>query len=139
MRFAYIGCLEFKYLGCVLDESSTDKAVCSRKVVSGRRISGAISSLVNASGVQLACAMVLLETLLVSVLMYGSETMIWKEEERSRIIAVQVDKIRSLLGIARMDKVPNAQKELMKVFYNISAIWRVENERIVKRVYVGLY
>ena len=41
--------------------------------------------------------------------MYGSETMIWKEEERSRIRAVQMDKIRSLLGIKRMDRVPNAR------------------------------
>ena len=28
---------EFKYLGCVLDESGTDGAECSRKVVSGRK------------------------------------------------------------------------------------------------------
>ena len=28
--------LEFQYLGCVLDESGTDGADCSRKVVSGR-------------------------------------------------------------------------------------------------------
>ena len=27
--------LEFKYLGCVLDKSSTDEAECSRKVASG--------------------------------------------------------------------------------------------------------
>ena len=31
----------------------------------------------------LECARVLHETLLVPVLMYGSETMIWKEKERS--------------------------------------------------------
>ena len=45
----------------------------------------------------------LLELLLVPVLMYGSETMIWREKERSRIRAVQVDLIISLLGIRRMD------------------------------------
>ena len=33
--------LEFKYLGHVLDESGTDGAECSRKVVSGRRLAGA--------------------------------------------------------------------------------------------------
>ena len=43
------------------------------------------------------------------VLMYGSETTIWEEEERSRIRAVQMDKIRSLLGIRTMDRVPNAR------------------------------
>ena len=39
---------KFKYLGCVLNESGTDEAECSRKVVSGRSIAGAIRSLVNA-------------------------------------------------------------------------------------------
>ena len=47
--------------------------------------------------------------LLVPVLMYGSETMIWMEDERSRIRAVQMDKIRSFLGIRRVDRVPNAR------------------------------
>ena len=32
--------LEFKYLGCVLDESGTDEADFSRKVASGRRVAG---------------------------------------------------------------------------------------------------
>ena len=39
---------EFQYLECVLDESGTDGAECSRKVASGRRVAGAIRSLVNA-------------------------------------------------------------------------------------------
>ena len=47
---------EFKYLGCVLDESGTDEVECSRKVVSGRRVAGAIRSLVNARSLQLECA-----------------------------------------------------------------------------------
>ena len=38
----------FKYLGCVLDESG-----CNMKAASGRRVSGASSSLVNARGLQL--------------------------------------------------------------------------------------
>ena len=40
--------------------------------------------------------------------MYGSETVIWKEKEKSRIRAVQMDNLRGLLGIRRMDMVPNA-------------------------------
>ena len=74
------------------------------------------------------------------VLTYGSETMIWGEKERSRIRAVQVDNLRGLLGIRRMDKALNARirelcgvtkgwtNELMKVFYDGSAMrrgWRM--------------
>ena len=47
------------------------------------------------------------KSMLVTVLTYGSGTMMWKEEERSRIRAVQIDSLRGLLGIRRKDKVPN--------------------------------
>ena len=81
---------------------------CSRKVASGRSVAGAIRSLVNTRNLQLECARVLHEILLVPVLMYGSETMIWREKERSRVRAVQMDSLRGLLGIRRMDRVQNA-------------------------------
>ena len=84
---------EFKYFRCILDESGTGEAEsCRRKVASGRRIAGAIRSLVNGRSLQLKCAKVLYETLLVTVVMYGSETMIWKEEW-SRTTAVQMDNL----------------------------------------------
>ena len=47
--------------------------------------------------------------MLAPVLMHGSETMLRKEKERSRIRAVQVDNLKGLLGIGRMDRVPNAR------------------------------
>ena len=46
---------EFKYFGCVLDESCTDRAECNRKVASWRRVAGAIRSLVNARDLYLKC------------------------------------------------------------------------------------
>ena len=64
---------EFKYLGCVWDESGTDGAECSRKVASERRIAGAIRSLVNARDLQFECGRVLHETLLVFLLMYSGK------------------------------------------------------------------
>ena len=51
---------------------------------------------------------VLHETLLVPVFMFDNETMLWKEKERSRVRAVQMDNLRGLLGIRRMGRVPNA-------------------------------
>ena len=83
-------------------------AECSRKEASERRVSGAIRSLANARNLQLECARALHETLLLPILMYGSETMLWKEKERFRIKAVQMDNLRGLLDIRRMDRVPNA-------------------------------
>ena len=58
---------------------------------------------------QLEFGTILHEALLVPVLMYGSETVLWKEKERSRIRDVQMDNLRGLLVTRRMNKVLNAQ------------------------------
>ena len=50
--------------------------------------------------------LVLHETLFVPVLLYGSETILWKE--RSRIRVVQIDNLRGLLGIGRIGRFLNA-------------------------------
>ena len=72
-------------------------------MASARRVAGAIRSLVNARDLQLECSRVLRETLFVPVLIYRSERMIWKEKERYRIRAVQMDNLRGLLGVRRID------------------------------------
>ena len=61
-----------------MDELVTYEAECHRKMGSGRRVVGAIRSLVNARSLQLECARVLYESLLVPVRTNGSETVIWK-------------------------------------------------------------
>ena len=89
---------EFKYPGWVLDETGTDDTECHRKVGSGRKVTGAIRSLVNARCLQIECARMIHEGLPLPLLLYASETMIRREEERFRIRAVQMD---SLGGVAR--------------------------------------
>ena len=56
-----------------MDESGTDGAGCNSKVASGWRVAGITRFLVNAKDLQLECARFLHKTLLVPVLMYGSE------------------------------------------------------------------
>ena len=98
-----------------LYESGTHEAECSKKVVSGRRVACAIRSLVNARSLQFECARFLHETLLVPVLIYDSEAMIWREKERSRIRATQMESLRGFLGIIRMDKILNTRREFCGV------------------------
>ena len=98
---------------------------------------------------QLECVIILHETLLVPVFMYGSRAMLWKEKERSRIRAIQMNKLRGLLGIRRMDRVPNTWiRELCEVMKGVderidegvlrcfSHVKRMENDMIAKRAYV---
>ena len=54
--------------------------------------------LMLARSLQLECARVLHESFLVTVLTYGSETMIRREKERSRIMVVQMDNLRLFDG-----------------------------------------
>ena len=48
---------EFNYFGCALDEAGTDGTEGSRKVTNGRRVAGAIKSLVNIRDLQLESCM----------------------------------------------------------------------------------
>ena len=133
---------EFKYMGCVLDESGTDGAEYSKEVASGKRVVGTIRSLFNAKDLQLKCARVLHETLLIPVLTYDNETMLWKEKERP----VQMDNLRVWFSIRRMDRVPNLRiRELCGVTKGVDKriddvlrwlvhVERVEKDRIAKRV-----
>ena len=41
--------------------------------------------------------------------MYGSETMLWKEKQRSRIRTVHMDNLGGLIGIRRRNRVSNAR------------------------------
>ena len=78
-------------------------------MASGRKVAGAIRYLVHARSLQLECTGVLHESLLVFVLTDGSEKLIWREKQSSRIRAIQIESLRDLLGIRRMDKVPNTR------------------------------
>ena len=62
-----------------------------QNVANWRRVAGAIRSIVNAMDLQLECARVLHETLIIPVLVYGSDTMLWKEKKRSRTRATSED------------------------------------------------
>ena len=86
-----------------------------------------------------------------SILMYGSKTMIWMEKDKSRIRAVQMNNLRGLLGIWRVDRVLNIQirklcgvmkevdesvdKNVLKWFRHIE---RMGNDRIAKKMCVRL-
>src|SRR5678815_3332921 len=55
----------------------------------------------------LECAMVLHEGMLLPVLMYNSETIVWNKWYRSKVQCVQMDNLRAVLGVRRIDKMRN--------------------------------
>src|SRR5678815_1193791 len=98
---------QFENFGYMLDEKGTNDAECSRKVVNGRKVAGVIKSLVNVKELSLECARVLHEGMLLPVLLYSSETMVWNKKYRSKVQCVQIDNIRGVLGVRRINKIRN--------------------------------
>ena len=86
-----------------MGNSDTNYVDCCRNLVCGRRVEGAIRSLMNGRNLQLESAKVLHEESLVRGLLYDSEALAWREKERSRIRVVQMDSLKGLLFIRRMD------------------------------------
>ena len=60
------------------------------------------------------CARALHETLFVPILLYGSETMIWREKKIFMTRAVQMDRLRVLMSIRKIDRETNAQIRVMQ-------------------------
>ena len=46
--------------------------------------------------------------------MYDSDIMLWKEKERSRIRTLQMDNLRELLGIRKMDSPECTDKRVVR-------------------------
>lgn len=67
--------------------------------MNGRRIAWAIRALINTKELSVECARLLHETMLISTLVYGGETMIWKAVLKSKIKAVQIDNLRAVIGM----------------------------------------
>ena len=89
--------------------------------------------------------LVLHETLLVPVYTYGSETVIWKKE-RCTIRAVQMDNLRGLLGVRRIESRIAWIREFCGVMKGVGERidegvlrWFGHMERMeFKRVYLGV-
>ena len=84
-----------------------DGAQCSMKAAKGGGLQVPTGPLLMVKIYSLSL-LVLHETLLAPVPMYGNETMLWKEKERTRISIEQIDNFRGLLGIRMINRVPNA-------------------------------
>lgn len=67
-------------------------------------MAGAVKSLVSAKGLNFECPRILHESILLLVLMYSSETVVWNEKCRSKVHVVQMGKGVSVRKIDEMNK-----------------------------------
>ena len=96
--------LEFKYLRCVLDESGKDGAECNRKLQEGRGWQVPSDPYLMLG----VCNLSVLESCMKHCL-YLFIYMAVRQCYGERRSDVQMDNLRELLGIRRIERVPNAQ------------------------------
>ena len=66
-----------------------------------QKVWGQIKFSANSRNLQFECARILHQELLMSALIYESETIVWRKKERFIIRPIQMDNLRYLLGIRR--------------------------------------
>ena len=98
----------FKYLGSVFEKRGGCENDVNQRVIQGKKVGGIVRNLVKRNGLSVECARTIHEVVLVPTLLYGSETVYLKERDISRIRAVEMDCLRSIVGVRRMDRVRNA-------------------------------
>src|SRR5678815_4314459 len=88
--------------------------------------------------------------MLLPVSLYSSETMVWNKKYRSKVQCVEMDNLRGVLGVRRIDKMRNERiremcgvKKWVNERINESMLrWyghvkRMNDSRLVKRMYSG--
>ena len=91
----------------MLDKKGVDDIKCGSKVSNGRQVAGAIESLVKARRLSFERNRVVHESMLLPVVMYGSKEMVWSQNYRSEVQTVQMNYLRRVLGVRKIDKMRN--------------------------------
>ncbi|CAG4947225.1 unnamed protein product [Parnassius apollo] len=142
---------EFVYLGCIFSRDGRYDKDIERRVNAGNRVNGALHSIVKNQNVSKKARMVIHNTVLVPTLMYGSESWVWQKKHESRINAVEMRSLRSMLVLNRNDRVRNCvirdkcgmqddvmtyriKKGMLRWFGHVE---RMNEERVTKQIYMA--
>ena len=81
----------------------------TRRVNAGAQVVGAMSKFARDERLSKGARMAVYGSVVVPVLMYGSETWVWQKRHRSRITACEMRYLRGVCGVTRRDCVRNEQ------------------------------
>ena len=141
---------KFLYLGSVLEKRGDCMNEINHRVLQGRTVAYVAGNMVKKHNLSLESARALYESLLAPTILYGSETLYMKEQEKSRVRAIEMDYLRKIVGVRRTDKVRNTMvREICGVKAGVDGRrerlmlgWfghmnRMDDARTVKRIYVS--
>ncbi|CAG9109123.1 unnamed protein product [Plutella xylostella] len=139
---------EFVYLGSLFSRVGRCDKDIERRVNAGNRVNGALHSIVASQAVSKQARLAVHNAMLVPTLMYGSESWVWQKKHESRLNAVEMRSLRSMLGVTLNDRLRNSfirekcglkedvvtrvEKGMLRWFGHVE---RMNDERVTKEIY----
>ena len=137
---------QFNYLGSVIAANGGMEADVRHRVNEGCKVLGALKGVMKNRGLGVNVK-VLCEKVVVSTVMYGSESWGMKVTERQKLNVFEMKCLRSMTGVSRLDRIRNevvrartgVRRELagrvdMNVLRWFGHMERMDNERLLKKV-----
>ena len=98
---------QFKYLGSVIAANGGVQADVCHKVNEGYKVLGALKGAMRNRGLGMNVEKVLYEKVIVTTVMYGSESWGMKVAERQKLNVFEMKCLRSMTGVSQLDRVKN--------------------------------
>ncbi|KAI5639199.1 reverse transcriptase (RNA-dependent DNA polymerase) domain-containing protein [Phthorimaea operculella] len=141
---------EFVYLGSKFTSDGKCESDIERRVNAGNMVNGALHAFMNSQKVSNKARLAVHRGVLVPTLMYGSESWVWQKKHESRINAVEMRALRSMIGVKLSDKIRNSvirercgikedvvtgiEKGMLRWFGHVE---RMNERRLSKQVYMA--
>ncbi|KAI5642326.1 reverse transcriptase (RNA-dependent DNA polymerase) domain-containing protein [Phthorimaea operculella] len=141
---------EFVYLGSKFTSDGKCESDIERRVNAGNMGNGALHAFMNSQKVSNKARLAVHRGVLVPTLMYGSESWVWQKKHESRINAVEMRALRSMIGVKLSDRIRNSvirercgikedivtgiEKGMLRWFGHVE---RMNERRLTKKVYMA--
>ncbi|KAI5640894.1 reverse transcriptase (RNA-dependent DNA polymerase) domain-containing protein [Phthorimaea operculella] len=141
---------EFVYLGSKFTSDGKFESDIERRVNAGNMVNGALHAFMNSQKVSNKARLAVHRGVLVPTLMYGSESWVWQKKHESRINAVEMRALRSMIGVKLSDRIKNRvirercgikedvvtgiEKGMLRWFGHVE---RMNERRLTKQVYMA--
>ena len=138
----------YRYLGVDVSKDGKGNEEVNHRIVEARKAWGALKELWKKGSISIGAKVGMYEGVVEPTLLYGSETWVLNVGERKRIEAVEMNCLRNVCGVRRIDRVSNVEvrrrcgkyrsvnqkidQGLLRWFGHVE---RMGSERMVKRVY----
>lgn len=138
----------FKYVGAIVDKNGIGGTEIRQRIQNARRVVGALNSIWWDKHINIKNKKHIGQTMVESVLCYGSEIWALREEDKRRVLAVEMDYLRRSARVSRLQRVRNeeirnrtsAQETVIQRIEKRGLRWfghlmRMEDTRWPKRVF----